>query len=160
MRDIFDDCDILFEEEDINLERLLDVFNTKSFEARQIAESILIFRGLKNAVSITIDDRSGTLQFRTKTKLRANFRKEYLGSFIEHLNTQHNCSSFYHHTDDDGADYLCGSAFLIYHLGLSLNLLYYFVLTFVSSFIEGCRIDEDRDFFDLMDLEQFPDKIS
>jgi len=160
MPDIFDDYDILFEEEDINLERLLDVFNTKSFEARQIAGSILIFRGLKNHVSITIDDRSGTLQFRTKMKLRANYRKEYLDSFLDHLNTQHNCSSFSYHADDDGADYLYGSGFLIYHLGLSLNILYYFAFTFASSFIEGCRIDEDRDFFDLMDLEQFPNKIS
>ena len=146
------DEDVWFEESDVNIEMLMDIFNTNTFSAERIESGVVVRSGFAYPISITIDDYSGVLKLRADFSLKENFDEEDIIGFIDHINENTSCAAFYLHMDKDGLKKVVGSSFITYLTGFSLRFFYTSAIAFSSSFIAGCKVDEDGAFFDFSNL--------
>ncbi len=135
-----------FDESEIDINALFEIFNTEKFQSRLNGNKLHVFDGAEAPFFIFIDTKAGVLRLQSDVRVVANANQAELDQFIQHLNEHLATCVFYKVTDEDDCQFLRASGFQVIHFGIDLLALYFFCSSFSASCASGARLAEEYGF--------------
>jgi hypothetical protein len=135
-----------FSESEIDLNLLIEIFNTEQFQSRLNGDRLHVFDGAEVPFFISIDTKAGVMKVQSDARVVEDVDPNELDQFIQHLNEHLATCVFHKVRDEDDRQFLRATAFQVIHFGIDLLALYFFCSSFSASCASGRRLAEEYGF--------------